>query len=503
MRKIPVTMATQHPDNACSSPFSGNRFVSTSEELSECAKCFSDLGVHEYMWDWEGKFVDEAVIDRLYQNNFDFFQQRQIGRDLFLTFRIPNIWEEKASHRLQRAFMNLISSEHAADNFGFHKPPIFEVVLPMATSAKQLIHLQKTFSKIALSTEKIFEMKSELKHIELIPLFEEVHTMADSVSILEEYTDFLQKEYKYKPEYLRIFIARSDPAMNAGLIPTMLAVKHSISNYHKFGKENEIKIFPWIGGGSLPFRGGINPENIDESILEYHGASSMTVQSAFRFDYPLEDVKKAIKKMNNEIPSNINNYQKVTEKEGQEIKNFNKEAVKIFKSTIEPLADFINFVASKLPSHRERVKHTGLFGYSRGVGKVKLPRAIKFTGSFYSVGVPPEFIGTGRILHLAQKNKIFPLIEKLYINLRRDLEHAGKYLNKENLEFLCKENSIWKEIKEDISMTEKILNIKLSPKTDKYFLHRNYTSNIFKRYKIGEDFTEDILKAAEIRKSLG
>ena len=135
MRRIPVTMATQHPDNAAASPFSGNTFVSTAEEIEECFRCFADLGVHEYMWDWEGKFVDEAVIDRLFQNHYDYFKAHQLGKDKFLTFRIPNMWEENyGKHRLPRSFMNAISSEFAAKNYNFHSPPIFEMILPMTTS---------------------------------------------------------------------------------------------------------------------------------------------------------------------------------------------------------------------------------------------------------------------------------------------------------------------------------------------------------------------------------
>lgn len=503
MRKMPVTMATQHPDNAGVSPFSGERFVSTADELDECARCFSELGVHEYMWDWEGKFVDEAVIDRLYQDRYDFFQERQIGRDLFLTFRIPNIWEEKAHHRLQRAFMNLISAEQAALQYGFHSPPLFEVIQPMTTSTDQLIHLQRTFSRIAEATEKIFDDRTELRHLELIPLFEEVETMADSDSILERYVDFLISEYDYKPEYMRVFIARSDPAMNAGLIPTMLAVKHAISNYHAFGERNDIRIFPWIGGGCLPFRGAINPENIAEAVDEYKGAASITVQSAFRSDYPLEQVVRGIDELNRWIPRNLDRYERVGEQEGRRIKEFNQEAGAIYKATIEPLADFVNTVAGQLPSHRERVQHIGLFGYSRGVGKVKLPRAIKFTGAFYSVGVPPEFIATGRALRLAQKTDMLDLIERLYLNLRRDLVHAGKYFNEENLEILCRENSAWEPIREDIALIEEILDIRLGPETDYHFLHRNHSSNVFRLMRMNENFCEDLLKAAERRRSLG
>jgi phosphoenolpyruvate carboxylase len=399
--------------------------------------------------------------------------------------------------------MNMISAEHAAENYGMHTPPLFEVILPMTTSADQLIQLQKRFSRIAEATENIFDMKSVLKHIELIPLFEEIGIIAHSDEILQKYVDFLQTEYNYKPEYLRVFIARSDPAMNAGLVPTMMTIKEAISKYHAFGDRNGIQIYPWIGGGSLPFRGAINPENIREAIDEYKGTASVTIQSAFRADYPLEDVKSAIALLNLEIPKNMKHYLRVTPEECQQIEQFGQEAGMIFKSTIEEIADTINFVAAKLPSHRERVQHVGLFGYSRGVGKVTLPRAIKFTGSLYSLGIPPEFISTGRVLRLAEQQGILPLVKKLYVNLKRDMVHAGKYLNKENLDLLCNTNPEWKPIREDIREIEKILNIELGPETDAHYLHRNFTSNIYRRYRMGTDFSSDILEAAKLRKSLG
>ena len=79
MRKIPATMATQHPDNAFPSTFTGRRFIAAQEEIDEAFRCFSELGVQEFMWDWEGKFVDEAVIDRLFTQYHDYFKKHQIG----------------------------------------------------------------------------------------------------------------------------------------------------------------------------------------------------------------------------------------------------------------------------------------------------------------------------------------------------------------------------------------------------------------------------------------
>ena len=149
------------------------------------------------------------------------------------------------------------------------------------------------------------------------------------------------------------------------------------------------------------------------------------------------------------------------------------------------------------------MQHIGIFGYARGIGEVKLPRAIKFTGSLYSIGVPPELIGTGRALKLAQEQGQLQLVEKLYLNIKRDLKHAGHYLNPENLDLLCEESDAWKEIREEIKIIEDFLGQKLGPTKHHHFLHRNFSSNIFRLMQQNEDISEDVLKAAKVRKSLG
>lgn len=501
-RKIPATMATQHPDNASPAYFTGRRFISTQDEIEECYRCFSELGVQEFMWDWEGKFVDEAVIDRLYTQYHEYFKKNQLGKDLFLTFRVPNIWIE-ATHKLPRAFMNMISAEDAAKTYGFHSPPLFEVILPMTTSASQLEYLQKTFLKTMKATKEIFDLKSQLQMLEVIPLFEQVETMADAKNILHLYMRFLKKEYNYTPQYQRVFIARSDPAMNSGFIPAKLSVKHAISSYHEFSKESGVEVYPWVGGGSLPFRGGINPHNIDSVLDQYRGASSLTIQSAFRYDYPLEEVKAAIARLNKELPKNRNKPEKVSLAEGKEIKSFNREVTKWYQQTIEKIAPLINLVGGKLPQHRERVQHIGLFGYSRGIGKVKLPRAIVFTGALYSMGVPPELIASGRAIIYAKKVGILPLIDRLCPQLKSDFDRAGRYFNRENLEILVKKESAWKPVLQELSAIEEYIGTPLGPKKPHHIIHRNLTSTMLYKLELNQDFSSEVLQAAQIRRSLG
>ncbi|MBP9719464.1 MAG: phosphoenolpyruvate carboxylase, partial [Candidatus Levybacteria bacterium] len=64
-RKIPTTMASQHPDNAADAYWHSGAFIGVGDEYKECFLTFSELGIDEYKWDWEGKLVDESVMERL------------------------------------------------------------------------------------------------------------------------------------------------------------------------------------------------------------------------------------------------------------------------------------------------------------------------------------------------------------------------------------------------------------------------------------------------------
>src|SRR5262245_40157555 len=149
-RKIPATMATQHPDHANVPYWKNNNeaFINAQEEVEECYRSFQDLQCQEYMWDWEGKYVDEAVVDKLFSTYFDFFKKKRLGRDVFLTFRLPNIWLEKG-YRLARAYMGILTFEDLSNDLSFDCPPVFEVILPMTDEAKKLAYLQKTFAQVA------------------------------------------------------------------------------------------------------------------------------------------------------------------------------------------------------------------------------------------------------------------------------------------------------------------------------------------------------------------
>ena len=83
--KIPATMVSQHPDHAGRPYWHTEEFIGTAQESYECYLSFSELGVSEYKWDWEGKLVDESVIERLLSDYYEFFKKNPIGKEKFLT----------------------------------------------------------------------------------------------------------------------------------------------------------------------------------------------------------------------------------------------------------------------------------------------------------------------------------------------------------------------------------------------------------------------------------
>jgi phosphoenolpyruvate carboxylase len=170
---------------------------------------------------------------------------------------------------------------------------------------------------------------------------------------------------------------------------------------------------------------------------------------------------------------------------------------------VEKIAPLINDLAKYLPKRRERVQHIGLFGYSRGIGKVSLPRAISFTAVLYSLGIPPELIGTGRGLAAARKSGNLHLIEKYYLNLKHDLYFAGKFFYRDGLKRLAKKSPGWKDILIDVEEIEKYLGKPLAPKYLNEEEHQLLSARIHQNLKSGKQLTRLIEQSAVLRRSMG
>ena len=300
---------------------------------------------------------------------------------------------------------------------------------------------------------------------------------------------------------MRPFIARSDPALNAGLVPATVAAKAALSQYRAFAAESGVDVYPIIGTGSVPFRGNLRPNNLGRFMKEYAGVRTVTVQSAFRYDYPRGMVRNAVKKLNEGLRKG-----KPMEFDRRDLRNareINRIFAKHYVETVLAVAKDINTVSKFVPPRRERITHTERFGYGRKIGKHLMPRVIPFCAALYSLGVPPELLGTGRGLLEAEKRGLLDWLEEKYLFLANDLKDAGNYLNRENLEALAGRGKGWKRIIEDVDGIEGTLALNLGPAKTEHFLHRNLTGNILLEWGTGKPMAEEIEKAARIRQALG
>jgi phosphoenolpyruvate carboxylase len=510
MQWPPITMATQHPDNASVPWWRQDAFIPTQDEIAELLTLFRELPIDEYMWDWEGKYVDEAVGEKLFSRAGEYFRKRPLGEDLHLTYRIP-AWEDGKTHRSARAFMNVLSLADLAKELDLPRPPVTEMFLPMTTDAAQPIGACRAFRETADYHRMVFHASQADEHklLELFtvtPLVEDVDSLFNIENIIEPYWQSLRAEGPIPVERgRRVFLARSDPAMNSGLVPAILAVRAALSTLHQLAEQHGHPVYPVLGTGSLPFRGGVRPGNTDAFLRQYAGTSTYSIQSAFRYDYPLQDVRAALQTMRHDVP--LGRAPRLTPDERTQLRALSVLFEQSWKPTIEAIAPIINALAEFMPPRRERLLHIGLFGYSRGIGSVKLPRAIVFTAALYSLGIPPELIATGRGLLAAEQAGTLPLLETHYPMLRADLKAAGHFFNAENLAHLAKRHPAFQHITEDIAAIERILGLTLGPQTSDHIIHRNLSSTILHRSLAPDPdttaITRDIVDAALIRRSLG
>ena len=501
-RKIPHVMATQHPDNAFK-PYwmHSGKFVDTKNEVEECFHSFNDFKCDEYMWDWEGKHVDESVMERLLEKHMDFFSKKQLGKDVFLTFRIPNFWLEEG-YRVARAFVNIVSANDLAIDYGLHTPPVFEAILPMTTSGEQPYQIRKKYSELTTAL-KNFSDTSGPADIEIIPLIEAPSNMLAADKILTDYLTLCKGDpvlSKRKLEGLRPFLARSDPALNSGVVPAILCAKAGVAKSHEFGEKNGLEINPIMGVGSLPFRGWLSPSTVGDFCKEYPGVRTVTIQPSLRYDHSKEEVTATIAKLSKGL---LAAPVELSKEENAKYKKLTEMFEKHYTKTIEGIADDVNKAAKHVPARRERRLHVGLFGYARKVGKTSLPRAISYTASMYSLGVPPELIGTGRGIAQTRKEGLLPFLEKEISTLRKLLVFAGNYLNKDNLALLASSNPYWKTVEHDIELIEEWLGEKLGPSEPSHQEHKNITSNVLLLLSEGKPAGEEMERLAELRQTLG
>ena len=395
--RIPRTLSTQHPDNVKIPFFANGPVLRGDDEIKEAFYAFSNLGVEEIMWDSEGKEADDFVIRKLITDYKLFFEKKRIGKDVFINIRIPNPKYERAEAKILLETLESIprSYDTAALFYGDGKyPPIFEVVVPMA-DGDIIKKIRDYYKNIVIGKEKMRFVDGETgtvgewighfrpSRINVIPLFEDIDSMLNAATTLRS---FLRGQ---KAGYQRVFLARSDPAMNYSSAAVILSLSIALEKLHDLQNETGVPIYPILGCGSAPFRGHLMPGTAEYVLEKYPSVATFTIQSAFKYDFPVKKVQAAIELINQtpvRAPVRV-------EDPARALKIVHKIS-REYQRQIRLLAPLINELAPYVPKRRMRKLHTGLFGYSRELKEgISLPRVISFCAVLYSLGLPPDMIG--------------------------------------------------------------------------------------------------------------
>ncbi len=446
---IPTTMMTQHPDSA-------SRYVSVRDEPAEAIDALTPqpvgLGLEEVMVDYEGKLTPYHQTAEIALG----LQERgiRLGHEVSVTPRVPSAGKETVFHQLM-ALMSVIESNfQLSENGG--DGVISEVVVPMVASAGELIDVRRRIADVIDLGHKEFGITRDPDAVQVIPLVEEVPELLAAGGMMAEYVRRASSS-GFRVEELRVMLGRSDSAMIYGLVPSVLAVKIAIADCYRESEAGGFAVHPIFGGGVLPFRGHVCLDNLEQISVDFSGIRTVTVQSGLRYDMGSEQARQMAIMSRELLPGGAPlSYEK---EERDRLTDMLAIFTVPYLESFSGLMPVVTALSDLLPRQRDRLARKSAVGYARDAaqpGKLagliageklsrrlaaieplraaNLPRAISFTGALYSMGLPPEFIATGR--GLAEVADVYghegvQWLLSRYSGLKGDLARAARFANLE------------------------------------------------------------------------
>ena len=533
-RFIPTTMMTQHPDSA-------SRYVSVRDEPREAIDALTEqpigLGLEEIMVDYEGKLTPYHQTAEIALGLME--RGLVAGENVAVTPRIPSATQETVFHQLM-ALMSVIESNYQLSASG-SSGAIREVVVPMVETASELLDVRRRIQDVMELGHKEFGISRDPNAVKVIPLIEEVPELLSAGRLAGEYL-MRAKAAGYDVADLRIMLGRSDSAMIYGMVASVLAVKVAISDCFATGNEHGVEIYPIFGGGVLPFRGHVSLDNFERLTSDFAGIRTVTVQSGLRYDCDSEAARQVALKARDLLPG------APPLAFGTEQRNELTSLIGIFtKPYLESFNDLLPVaiaLSDLIPRQRDRLARKSAVGYARAAaqpdklskeigdeeiaaqiaaikatGATNLPRAISFTGALYSIGLPPEFIGTGRglagVARRGGEEAVSRLLQ-LYPGMRADMAKAARYANMETVSQHLPE-SLVSQISTDMEEVSRHLGIGIGPSSAddrRYHVLLETLQPMMRQFTAGSDewsgrnddrdlVTEWICRLGRIRGSLG
>ena len=387
-------MSTQHPDNVAIPPFAAGPLMAPDDEIAEAYRAFAVLGCDEQLWDYDGKRTDGFVVEKLLAEQGAFFKDARLGEDVVLTIRVPNPALERTDAKLLLEVLHSLPrhADAARIFYGNERVPVSELIFPMTTSAAEIQRVRRCYERLVVGAEDLslgagdpplgsWFGPFQPKTIRVTPLIEDLPSLLAAGAIAGDCVRAAAEPFQ------RVFIARSDPALNYGMVSATLLSLVALQQVAEVQQELAVPLYPIIGLGGAPFRGGLRPDTVARVLARYPSVQTFTLQSAFKYDHPVAAVVAATATLRSAVrvaPVSI---------DPERAELLLTKVADRYREEIALLAPVVNEVATQIPRRRSRKLHVGLFGFSRSSDGISLPRAIPFCASLYSIGLPPELLG--------------------------------------------------------------------------------------------------------------
>ncbi|WP_440953164.1 phosphoenolpyruvate carboxylase [Methanococcoides sp. FTZ1] len=439
---FPKIMCTQHPDSV-------SRYIATQEEVEEALEAALKYGCDEYMPDYEGKATPYHQNVQIVSK---FIEETDLlpGDNFHITPRVPSATQENRFRQIM-VMMSIAEANYTSHQFSSTQA-ITELVHPMTSTTEEIIESQKHMIEVGELARKEFHFEMDTPRV--IPLIEDVQGLINAEKTIGNTISSTEKILGQEIDRYRVFIGKSDSALSFGHVASALSCKYAINDLCELEKKIDTSIGIIFGAGTLPFRGHLNRQNATNFFEEYKGISTITLQSAIRFNHSKAEYEELIRYAREKLSGSPEKYDP---NDKNDLVNMIAILGSKYNRIIHHIAPTINRVSTMMPQQRDRLIHGSSTGYSREVAEissitslcrkdlaeelgksipsetVSFPRAIKFTGALYSIGLPPEVIGLGNALEDIRKKigeEAFEnLISKYLPSMASDISFAFGYLD--------------------------------------------------------------------------